>query len=189
MVRPERLQRALKAHFVEARQRGDAGFYDGDINGDDQCGNGQKVLKIPDAQVVDIISTRCVHIGADERHELLNSQACDEILNDNSKGEVQKMITDLDNEEVHAHELQVAVRELRAKLLGPSAAKKPKLLEREWPKDSEITTQQMKDAVPHGAKAWYDPHRKRYQVFYQGSSVSRAVKAYGSNEAAKSCAQ
>ena len=96
------------------------------------------------------------------------------------------MRVDLIAQDEYVKDLQATVHALRCKA-GPPDAKKPKLAEKEWPKDFEIDMKFLATALPPGAKLWYDPRRKRYQVFYQGSSVSRALKTYGSNAAAKFC--
>lgn len=121
----------------------------------------RKVLKCADARVAEIVAQRCIHVTNDDRKELLNSEACEEILNDHTKKEVQEELQSMHKEEEQIAELQKTVKTLRATPAAPAASKKLKFAIREWPVEHDISMPKYLACIPPYAKGWYDSARKR----------------------------
>ena len=142
-----------------------------------------RVLKLDSAAACDILALRCIRVAADDRREMVESEAFADIVNE--KKEVDAIANSLDAVEQEADECCECVREVRKAQAKKKGRKKPKLADKVWPKDHEFQLAAVKLCQPPGAKIWYDARQKRYQVFIEGSSCSRAVKLWGQCEAAR----
>ena len=145
-----------------------------------------KVLGLSREKAADKLAVRCLRVASCERRDMIDSEAFHEIVDE--KKEVEALANALDNAETLANECCETVKQVRMES-AKKAAKKPKIAEKTWPADHEITLPKLQSLQPPLAVLWYDPRLCRYQVFYGGSSISRATKLWGQSRAAKACTQ
>ena len=141
-------------------------------------------LKCTMLEAADILAQRCIRVAADERREMIASEAFEEITHE--KKEVDRLTNELDHMEKEADECVEAVRIVRTDA-KKKPEKKAKLADKVWPAKHEFTILRLLAVQPPGARFWYDARLRRYQVFYEGSSFSRAVRTWGEHTSAKEC--
>lgn len=96
------------------------------------------------------------------------------------------MIADEEAQE-EVNMIQDVIQEVKqkAKDAAPKPSKASKTEPKAWPDAGTIDFSFLELLQPKGAKIWFDKKRKRFQVFYELSSCSRAVMLHGENGAAK----
>ena len=175
-----------KAHLLKLdRDEVEAVAYETNLGDISMCMI-MKVLDLSREAAADILALRCIRVSADERRELIQSEAFDDIVHE--KREVEAAEKALDAVEQQADECCETVLEVRkAALAAPAKANKAKVAEKVWPAGISATLPRLQACQPPGATLWYDARLKRYQVFIGGSSISRATRLWGTQEAAKQC--
>ena len=118
---------------------------------------------------------------------MLQSQAMAEMFpGEAQRGAICGILNAIEQEEEDEDEIASIVKTIfQAKA---KAAKRRRVAPKVWP-EGYMESRVLKAMQPPGGTAWYDPALRRYQAFYRGGSLSRALRLYTPNGAAKRVTQ
>ena len=151
----------------------------------------RKVLDCSDEEALDILKARCLTPNLEEKLEILNSEAVDDIMDRDGKKAVKEMSNQAEMEEQVEKNLLKTIRTKSEKLRNVSepSKKKRKGSTKEWPGDADVTLTIAQDLLPPKAKIWSDTFCARWQVFLGKSSHSRSWSKYGLKPSLRLCVQ
>ena len=137
-----------------------------------------KALNLTQTKAAEVLEPLAFNSDLEEKKAMLESEAFEDILTDARKNERKGLLSDLQDEtDGDVEELRTLLKTFLVK--PKDAKKKSKLAVQVWPKPGEApSADEFARLQPPGARVWNDPVLQSHQVFYKGSSCSRALRMH-----------